>query len=72
MPLLDDTDQKWVEETLRGMSLEEKVGQLIVGAAGTNFTNQNTEKFQQIRRDVTDYHVGGYHALGGEVFSAAS
>ena len=68
---LDEEAQNWVEETLRGMSLEEKVGQLIVGAAGTNFTNQNTEKFQQIRRDVTDYHVGGYHALGGEVFSAA-
>jgi len=53
------------------MSLEEKVGQLIVGAAGTNFTNLDTDKFQQIRKEVTDYHVGGYHALGGEVYSAA-
>ncbi|MFB3068908.1 MAG: hypothetical protein ACE1ZI_06500, partial [Acidobacteriota bacterium] len=33
IPSLDEEDQNWVEETLRGMSLEEKVGQLIVGAA---------------------------------------
>ncbi len=71
MPPLDEEGKNWVEKTLRGMSLEEKVGQLIVSAAGTNFTNQDTAKFQQIRKEVTDYHVGGYHALGGEVFSAA-
>ena len=71
MPSLDGEAQNWVENTLRGMSLEEKVGQLIVGAAGTNFTNLDTDKFQQIRKEVTEYHVGGYHALGGEVFSAA-
>lgn len=71
IPPLDEEGQTWVEETLKGMSLEEKVGQLIVGAAGTNFTNLSTDKFQQIRQEVTDYHVGGYHALGGEVFSAA-
>ena len=39
IPSLEEEDQTWVEETLRGMSLEEKVGQVIVGAAGTNFTN---------------------------------
>ena len=71
IPPLDEEGQNWVEETMRGMSLEEKVGQLIVGAAGTNFTNLDTDKFKQIRKEVTDYHVGGYHALGGEVFSAA-
>jgi beta-N-acetylhexosaminidase len=71
IPSLDAKGQDWVDETLNGMSLEEKVGQLIVGAAGTNFTNLDTDKFQQIKKEVTEYHVGGYHALGGEVFSAA-
>jgi len=52
-------------------SLDERVGQLIVSAAGTNFTNLETDKFQQIQKEITDYHVGGYLALGGEVFSAA-
>ena len=71
LPPLDEQAQSWVESTLRGMSLEEKVGQLIVAATDTNFTNLETEKFQQIQQKVRDYHVGGYHALGGEVFSAA-
>jgi beta-N-acetylhexosaminidase len=71
IPRLDAEGQDWVEETLKDMSLEEKVGQLIVGAAGTNFTNLDSDKFQQIKKEVTEYHVGGYHALGGEVFSAA-
>ena len=63
IPSLDEEDQNWVEETLRGMSLEEKVGQLIVGAASTNFTNLDTDKFQQIRKEITDYHVGAITPL---------
>ena len=30
IPSLDEEGQNWVEKTLRSMSLEEKVGQLIV------------------------------------------
>ncbi len=71
LPPLDETAQSWVESTLSGLSLEEKVGQLIIGRTGTNFTNLDTDIFQQIRKELTDYHVGGYLAQGGEVFSAA-
>ena len=71
LPPLDEAAQSWVESTLSGLSLEEKVGQLIIGGTGTNFTNLDTDKFQQIRQDLTEYHVGGYLAQGGEVFSAA-
>ena len=71
LPPLDEAAQSWVESTLSGLSLEEKVGQLIIGGTDTNFTNLDTDKFQQIRQDLTDYHVGGYLAQGGEVFSAA-
>ena len=35
LPPLDETAQSWVESTLSGLSLEEKVGQLIIGRTGT-------------------------------------
>lgn len=68
---LDPEAQAWVKVTLEKMSLQEKVGQVIIGGTDSNFTNIRTNKFQEIRQNITRYHVGGYHAFGGELLSAA-
>jgi beta-N-acetylhexosaminidase len=70
-PGLDEEARVWVESTFEKMSLEEKIGQLIIGGADSNFTNLRSDKFQKIRDDITRHHVGGYHAFGGELLSAA-
>lgn len=57
-------DQSWVEQTLASMTLDEKIGQLIIPAVVGMFMSQDSETFQQIRRDITEFHVGGYHMLG--------
>jgi beta-N-acetylhexosaminidase len=57
-------DSTWVEQTLASMTLDEKVGQLIIPAVVGMFLSQDSETFQQIRRDITEFHVGGYHMLG--------
>ncbi|MEK6300481.1 MAG: glycoside hydrolase family 3 N-terminal domain-containing protein [Acidobacteriota bacterium] len=54
----------WVEKTLASMTLDEKVGQLIVPATIGMFLSQDSDTFKQIRRDITEFHVGGYHMLG--------
>jgi beta-N-acetylhexosaminidase len=54
----------WVEKTLAAMTVDEKIGQLIIPAVVGMFMNQDTETFQNIRRDITEFHVGGYHMLG--------
>jgi beta-N-acetylhexosaminidase len=54
----------WVEKTLAAMTVDEKIGQLLIPAVVGMFMNQDTEAFQQIRRDITEFHVGGYHMLG--------
>src|SRR5262249_32054753 len=54
----------WAETQLRAMSLEEKIGQLIVPATVGMFLTESSEAYQQMRRDVLEYHVGGYHMLG--------
>jgi beta-N-acetylhexosaminidase len=56
--------KSWVDATLASMTLDEKVGQLIIPAAVGMFMSQDGDSFQQIRRDITEFHVGGYHMLG--------
>ncbi|MEW6211049.1 MAG: glycoside hydrolase family 3 N-terminal domain-containing protein [Acidobacteriota bacterium] len=54
----------WPEKTLAAMTLDEKVGQLIIPAIVGMFLGQDSDTFQQVRRDITEFHVGGYHMLG--------
>jgi len=57
-------NQTWIEQTLASMTLDEKIGQLIIPATVGMFLSQDSETFQQMRRDITEFHVGGYHMLG--------
>jgi beta-N-acetylhexosaminidase len=78
LPIMPGTSQKgaskgparpagaksWVDTTLASMTLDEKVGQLIIPATVGMFMSQDGDSFRQIRRDITEFHVGGYHMLG--------
>jgi len=50
----------WVETTLRKMTLDEKIGQLLFTTYHGSFTATDTAAYQQILHDVTDLHVGGF------------
>lgn len=58
------TQKSWAENTLESMSLDEKIGQLIIPATVGMFLSQDSEAFKQARRDIVEFHVGGYHMLG--------
>jgi beta-N-acetylhexosaminidase len=51
---------KWVESTLRQMSAEEKVGQLLFTTYHGSFTSTESETYAQMMHDVNDLHVGGF------------
>lgn len=57
-------EQSWVEAQLGAMTLDEKVGQLIIPATVGMFLTENSEAFQEMQRDIKQFHVGGYHMLG--------
>lgn len=57
-------EPSWVEATLASMSLDEKIGQLIIPATVGMFMTESSAAFQEIQRDITQFHVGGYHMLG--------
>ncbi|HSP14093.1 MAG TPA: glycoside hydrolase family 3 protein [Thermoanaerobaculia bacterium] len=62
----------WVDKTLRSMSLDEKIGQMIMsGTSVQAFRNPQSEDFEKIRRDVVEFHVGGVHVHGGDPAAVA-
>src|SRR5256884_5918283 len=50
----------WVETTLRKMTVEEKIGQLLFTTYHGSLTATDTVAYQQIMHDVSDLHVGGF------------
>ncbi|HWZ81020.1 MAG TPA: glycoside hydrolase family 3 protein, partial [Terriglobales bacterium] len=52
--------KKWVESTLKEMSVEEKVGQLLFTTYHGTFTPTDATSYAQMMHDVQDLHVGGF------------
>src|SRR5580693_4790203 len=50
----------WVESTLRKMTVDEKIGQLLFTTYHGSFTATDSPAYQQILHDVNDLHVGGF------------
>src|SRR5438477_13097332 len=49
-----------VETTLRKMTVDEKIGQLLFSTSHGSLTATDTPAYQQIMHDVNDLHVGGF------------
>lgn len=49
---------KWAEKTLKKLSLEEKVGQMIQVRAFADFLNVDSDEYKHIRDEVKKYHLG--------------
>jgi beta-N-acetylhexosaminidase len=50
----------WVESTMRKMTVDEKIGQLLFTTYHGSFTPTDAAAYQQIMHDVNDLHVGGF------------
>jgi len=53
----------WVEATLAQMTLDEKVGQLIVPALDAPFLDPRSTDPKELERWVRQFHVGGFHTF---------
>lgn len=62
--------QKWADKTLKKMSLEEKVGQLISVGVNARFMNDDNPEFQELRRQVVGNKIGGIILFGSPVYDA--
>lgn len=62
--VLDRDAARWVDETLKKLSVDEKVGQLIVPSLESNYLSTDSVRFDELARLVKEYHVGGFHVFG--------
>ena len=61
---LDRAAERWVEQTLKKLTPDEKIGQLIVPSFESNFMSTDSDAFDLLTRLVREYHVGGFHVFG--------
>ena len=63
---LDREAQRWVEATLKKLSVDERVGQLIMPRFAGVYTSSDSAVFDDLSRFIKEAHVGGVIAFGGE------
>jgi beta-N-acetylhexosaminidase len=54
----------WIERTLRSMSVDQKIGQLLIPPVNAGFRSLSSPEFEKIREWLTKYHLGGIHVFG--------
>ncbi|MEW5982733.1 MAG: glycoside hydrolase family 3 N-terminal domain-containing protein [Acidobacteriota bacterium] len=60
---------RWVERTLKRMTLDEKIGQLLVPSLNAAYLSTDTDEYERLMHLVRDLRVGGFHVFGsGEAF----
>jgi len=60
-----------IDKIIAKMSVEEKVGQVFMPPFKATFYNTKDEQFQEISKQVRDFHVGGLCLSSGDPYSAA-
>jgi beta-N-acetylhexosaminidase len=55
---LNNDGRRWAEQTLKQLSLEEKVGQMLSVRYYTDFQNFGSDVYLQFRDQMQKYHVG--------------
>ncbi|MGH9862268.1 MAG: glycoside hydrolase family 3 N-terminal domain-containing protein, partial [Candidatus Acidiferrales bacterium] len=58
-PKLSRQGERWVKRTLERMTLEEKIGQLLMVPYFGDFSNVESEEFEKLTRRLKELHLGG-------------
>ena len=62
--VLDQAAEQWVQATKARLTVDQKIGQLIVPSFESSYVSVDSDVFDQLSRLVRDYHVGGFHVFG--------
>jgi len=62
---LDADAEKWVAATLKKMTLDDKVGQLLVSSFGSEFMSTDSREYEALVKSIHEYRIGGFHVFGG-------
>ncbi|MGH9751572.1 MAG: glycoside hydrolase family 3 protein [Blastocatellia bacterium] len=64
-------EEDWVHKTLRSLTLDEKIGQMIIAEANVVFWNREGEEYKKLRHHIVDNKVGGVILFRSQVWPAA-
>jgi len=64
--------ERWVRTTLRKMTLEEKVGQVMWDRADGRFLNEQAPAFLKLKERIRKVHLGGYVIFAGTPHDTAA
>ena len=70
-PSLRPPDTGWVGRTLKKMTLEEKIGQMIAVRFTGAFRNSDSEYLKNLESLIVTHKIGGLVLAGGEVYETA-
>lgn len=62
---LDRQGERWVEETFKRMTLDEKVGQLFMTSIDSMYLASDTDRFEALVEKIKTLKIGGVIAFGG-------
>ncbi len=63
---LDRDAQRWVDTTLKKMTLDEMVGQVLMPRFSSVYTSFDSDIYDNLAKLIHDAHIGGVIAFGGE------
>lgn len=61
----DKVSEKWVEDTFRKMTLDDKVGQVVMSSIDSMYLSSDTEQFDRLIEKVKTLKLGGFVVFGG-------
>ena len=64
-PALDKSSQQWVDATLKKLTVEQLVGQMIFAPLNSTYLSSDTEQYEALVKLVRESHIGGLIAFGG-------
>ena len=64
-PTLDRAAERWVAQTLAAMTVDEKVGQLLMAQVASTYIGSDSAEFDRVSAFIRDQRVGGFVISGG-------
>ena len=62
---LDNDSRRWIDETLDTMTLDEKIGQLVLPSLRSVYASSDSDIYDGLSSLVQQQQVGGFHVFGG-------
>lgn len=64
-PALDKVAQQWVAATLKKLTLEQLVGQMIFAPLNSTYLSSDSDPYEALVKLINESHIGGLIAFGG-------